>query len=60
MRANISILCKWEQQKRQRYLKSKEKKILTIHGDCLQKQTWDLFVLYRYRWLNIQINHNTD
>lgn len=34
--------------------------ILTTRGDCLQKQTWDLFVLYRYRWLNIQTNHNMD
>lgn len=34
--------------------------ILTTHGDYLQKQTWDLFVLYRYRWLNIQINRNMD
>lgn len=42
------------------YLKNKKKIILTIHGDCLQKQTWDLFVLCRYRWLNIQTNHNMD
>ena len=38
--------------------KSVEEKVLTIHGDCLQKQTWDLFVLCMCRWLNIQISHN--
>ena len=34
------------------------KTLLTIHGDCRQKQTWDLFVLCMCHWLNIQISHN--
>lgn len=45
-----------ENQQKQKVL---GKKRLTIHGDCLQKQTLDLFVRCMCHWLNIQISHNT-